>query len=369
MKETAGIKKSSSGGSAAIPNESYFTRKLLHWHHRENRREMPWKGIQDPYKIWLSEIILQQTRVAQGLNYYLRLLAAYPTIHQLAAAPDTEVMKLWEGLGYYSRCRNMLRTARILVQKHEGRFPASYEKLLELPGIGPYTAAAIASFAFRLPFAVVDGNVSRVLSRFFGIETAIDSTEGKHLFSDLANRLIDSREPGIYNQAIMDFGATVCMPQQPVCGLCPLEKKCTARQNGEVHRLPVKEKAVMKKIRWIAYFVFEFQGKWCVQERTAKDIWQNLFEFYAVETQGAVEWNPPVISEWLLQQGIRRFQLIQISDFYTQLLTHREIRAVFIRVKLSAIPPFLRNHRWVAIQKMKTLPFPRIINRWLEEGS
>ena len=368
MKEAPGTNKSSARGSKTIPNELYFIRKLLEWHHRDNRREMPWKGIHDPYKIWLSEIILQQTRVSQGLSYYLRILAAYPNIEKLATAPDAEVMKLWEGLGYYTRCRNMLRTARIVMTNYKGQFPASFEKLLELPGIGPYTAAAIASFAFRLPYAVVDGNVSRVLSRFFGIETPIDITNGKQLFAQLAGRLLDSHEPGVYNQAIMDFGATVCMPQQPICGLCPLEKKCTARQNGVVHRLPVKEKAVMKKIRWLAYFVFEYQGKWCVQERTGKDIWQNLFEFYAVETEGAMEWTQPVIVEWLQQQGIRRFQLNHISALYTQLLTHREIRAVFIRVKLSVIPHFLKNHRWIAVQKMKTLPFPRVINRWLDEG-
>jgi A/G-specific adenine glycosylase len=367
MKGAPGIKKISAGDPKALPNESYFTRKLLEWHHRDNRREMPWKGIRDPYKIWLSEIILQQTRVAQGLSYYLRLLTAYPDIQQLAAAPDAAVMKLWEGLGYYTRCRNMLRTARIVVTNYQGKLPASYEKLLELPGIGPYTAAAIASFAFRLPHAVVDGNVSRVLSRFFGIETPIDTTIGKQLFAQLANRLLDSREPGIYNQAIMDFGATVCMPQQPICGSCPLEKKCAARQNGAVHRLPVKEKAVTKKIRWVAYFVFEYQGKWCIQERTAKDIWQNLFEFYSVETEGAMEWSQPVIAEWLQQQGIRRFHLDHISALYTQLLTHREIRATFIRVKLTGIPQFLKNHRWMAVQKMKTLPFPRIINRWLDD--
>lgn len=368
MKGALRIKKSTAKGSPVKTTETYFTRRLLQWHHRENHREMPWKGIHDPYKIWLSEIILQQTRVSQGMSYYLRLLAAYPTIQQLAAAPDAEVMKLWEGLGYYTRCRNMLRTARIVVTNYQGKFPASYEKLLELPGIGPYTAAAIASFAFQLPYAVIDGNVNRVLSRFFDIDTPIDNTVGKQLFSQLASRLLDTREPGIYNQAIMDFGATVCMPQQPVCGLCPVEKKCAARQIGEVHRLPVKEKAVMKKIRWIAYFVFDYNGKWCVQERTAKDIWQNLFEFYAVETEGAMEWSQPVINEWLQQQGIRRFQLNHISSLYTQMLTHREIRAVFIRVKLAAMPQFLKKHRWIAVQKMKTLPFPRIINSWLDDS-
>ncbi|MFM7358516.1 MAG: A/G-specific adenine glycosylase [Sediminibacterium sp.] len=354
-------------GPPDYPNQRYFIQKLLLWHQNTNKREMPWKGITDPYKIWLSEIILQQTRVAQGLGYYERLLKAFPTLHDLATARDADVFKLWEGLGYYSRCRNMLRTARWVSEQYKGQFPASYEKLLELPGIGPYTAAAIASFAFQLPYAVVDGNVSRVLARFFGIEAPIDSSLGRKNFSELARQLLYTPEPGIYNQAIMDFGATVCMPQQPLCGICPLQKKCAARLQGQVHRLPVKEKAVTKKIRWMAFFIFEFQGKWCVRERTGKDIWQHLFEFYTVETEAAVEWNQPVIQQWLEQQGLHRFQLMGVSPLQTQLLTHREIRTVFIQVKLSRLPSFLNTYRWVDRRKITSLPFPRIVTRWLEE--
>jgi A/G-specific adenine glycosylase len=347
----------------------YFVKLLLLWHRRDNQREMPWKGIRDPYKIWLSEIILQQTRVAQGWNYYLTILKAYPTLQQLAAAKDADVFKLWEGLGYYSRCRNMLRTARILVKEYKAKFPASYEDLLALPGIGPYTAAAISSFAFQLPHAVVDGNVTRVLARFFGINTPIDSTSGKKSFTELANILLHKKEPGTYNQAIMDFGATVCLPQQPICGHCPLEKKCAARQQGRVYQLPVKEKAVMKKIRWFAYFIFEYQGKFFVRERTSKDIWQHLNEFYAVETEGAMEWSPAMVEEWLEQQGIRRYKIQQISDQQTQVLTHREIRAVFIQVKLYRTASFLASYRQMTLTELKSLPFPRIVTRWLEQNS
>ena len=192
---------------------------------------MPWKHEKDPYKIWLSEIILQQTRVEQGREYYNRFVHAYPTVEQLAVAKDDDVYKLWEGLGYYSRCKNLLHTAREIVNKYAGVFPKTYEEIIQLKGIGPYTAAAIASFAFQLPYAVLDGNVMRILSRYFGISTAIDSTEGKKELATLANSLLDTDAPGIYNQAIMDFGATICKPKQPVCTNCLLAENCTAFAN------------------------------------------------------------------------------------------------------------------------------------------
>lgn len=367
MSDRSGRKSSTSKCPPKPPNGDFFVKRLLHWHYHDNHRPMPWKGISDPYRIWLSEIILQQTRVAQGWNYYLRILAVYPSVQELAAADDADVYKLWEGLGYYTRCRNLLKTARLVVSQHGGNFPASYNELLALPGIGPYTAAAIASFAFRLPYAVVDGNVSRVLARFFGLDTAIDSTQGKKLFAELAQQLLAIKAPGDYNQAIMDFGATLCMPQQPICGSCPMEKKCAARHQGLVHHLPVKEKTTLRKIRWMAFFIFEYEGKWFVRERTEKDIWQNLFEFYAVETEAAMEWNQATVTEWLLQQGIRRFHLERVSGLQTQVLTHREVRAVFIQVRLQRLPGFLKTYRRVAAKKITTLPFPRIVTRWLEE--
>jgi A/G-specific adenine glycosylase len=368
MFDRSGKKSATTKRCPQPSNGDYFVKRLLLWHSRDNHRPMPWKGISDPYKIWLSEIILQQTRVAQGWNYYLRILAAYPTIQDMAAANDTDVYKLWEGLGYYTRCRNLLKTARLVVSIHGGKFPASYDALLALPGIGPYTAAAIASFAFQLPYAVVDGNVSRVLARFFGNETAIDSTQGKKLFAVLAQQLLAIKAPGEYNQAIMDFGATLCMPQQPLCGSCPMEKKCAARHQGRVHHLPVKEKTTLRKIRWMAFFVFEYEGNWFVRERTEQDIWQNLYEFYAVETESAMEWNQATVAEWMQQQGIRRFHLQRLSVLQTQVLTHREVRAVFIQVRLQSLPGFLKTYRRVPAKKITSLPFPRIVTRWLEEG-
>mgnify|MGYP003339694825 CR=1 FL=1 len=218
-------------------NYIIFTKQLIKWNRFKNKREMPWKFEKNPYKIWLSEIILQQTRVEQGMSYYLNFIRAYPTVHDLANAEDEAVMKLWEGLGYYSRCRNLLATARFISHNKKGNFPNSYEELVKLKGVGPYTAAAIASFAFQLPYAVVDGNVIRVLSRFFGIDKQANTNEGKKIFQQLAQEVLDKKNPGIYNQAIMDFGATVCKPAQPLCDECVMQNYCSAYQKDMVDEI------------------------------------------------------------------------------------------------------------------------------------
>ena len=197
-----------------------FSRILQKWNREKNTRQMPWKGEKDPYKIWLSEIILQQTRVEQGLNYYNNFIKTFPDVHKLAKAPEEKIFKLWEGLGYYTRCRNLIASARYISKELKGKFPDTYEEIKALKGVGPYTAAAISSFAFNLPHAVVDGNVFRVLARIFGISTPIDSTEGKKKFTELANKLLDKKQPGFYNQAIMDFGAVICKPAPCLQSLC-----------------------------------------------------------------------------------------------------------------------------------------------------
>ena len=219
-----------------------FTQILLNWHENENDRTMPWKGEKNPYKIWLSEIILQQTRVDQGMNYYLEFINKYPTVTDLALANDDDVFKLWEGLGYYSRCKNMLISARQIVNEYNGVFPADYDSILKLKGVGPYTAAAIASFAYDLPHAVLDGNVFRVLARYFGISTPIDGSEGKVYFAQLAKQLLHEGASASYNQAIMDFGATICTPKLPLCSVCVFNQQCEAFFNKKVQELPVKAK-------------------------------------------------------------------------------------------------------------------------------
>ncbi len=342
----------------------------MDWHHFQNKRKMPWKGEKDPYKIWLSEIILQQTRVEQGLSYYNRFVEKYPAIQQLAKAPDQEVFKLWEGLGYYNRCRNLLFTARLIVKEYKGIFPNQYENLLGLKGVGPYTAAAIASFAYNLPYAVVDGNVFRVLSRFFGIDTAIDSTAGKKIFSELANEVLDKQYPALFNQAIMDFGATVCKPMMPLCIECPARKHCTAYAAGKVNRLPVKEKTLQRKHRWFYYFLFEYRGTCLVNKRNDRDIWQHLFEFYLVETESAMVWDEGKVKEWLqAQYGIGDVERIDLSTVHTQQLTHQQIKGQYIHVKLSRKPAFLKHYQWQPLGRLKELPFPRFITQYLENNA
>jgi A/G-specific adenine glycosylase len=350
--------------------QQQFTCQLMQWNKEGSTRFLPWKGEQDPYKIWLSEIILQQTRAEQGLPYYQAFVQKYPNIAHLAQAPDTEVFKLWEGLGYYSRCRYLLTTARYIVDNLGGKFPVNYEDILSLKGIGPYTAAAISSFAYNLPHAVVDGNVFRVLARCFGIYTPTDSAEGRKFFTELANQLLDKEHPAIYNQAIMDFGATVCKPVNPLCNQCPEQYLCEAYLNGTINELPVKEKKLRKKMRWFTYFIFNVGNVTLVHQRTAKDIWQNLYEFYLVETDSITHWSKESLNTYLQNQfKIPGFDILYISPFLSQQLTHQTVKAQFIRVELPVIPPILQHYQWINKQQIAQLAFPKIINEYLQSES
>ena len=345
------------------------TTLLMDWHLNINNREMPWKGEKDPYKIWLSEVILQQTRVDQGMAYYEKFVLNFPTINDLAVAKDEDVFKLWEGLGYYNRCKNLLYTARIVVNNFAGKFPDKYEEILALKGVGPYTAAAIASFAFNKPFAVVDGNVFRVLSRLFAIATPIDSNEGKQQFATLAQEILDKDNPALYNQAIMDFGATVCMPVNPQCNSCQLQTVCKAYLEGVVNRLPIKEKILLKKNRWFYYFIIQHNNEVLVEKRIAKDIWENLFEFYLLESGEQMDWEESSVKEWLNQQlGVEKAEVISISSTQKQQLTHQQIRGQFISVKIDAIPNNLKHHQWLPTADLGKLAFPKFINHFLESA-
>jgi A/G-specific adenine glycosylase len=345
----------------------YFTKTLLRWNAIENNRPMPWKGEKDPYKIWLSEIILQQTRVEQGWDYYNRFVKTFPTIDKLAKAPENKVFKLWEGLGYYTRCKNLIATAKIITKEYKGKFPDKYADILNLKGIGPYTAAAISSFAFDLPYAVLDGNVFRVLSRFFGDNTAIDSTEGKKLFAILANELLDSKQPGIYNQALMDFGAVVCKPKLPVCKTCPLKSKCVANLKGIVEILPVKEKKIAQKNRWFYFVVAEFEDKILVRKRGAGDIWENLYEFILEEKPKLLEIDEvKKLSVLKNLPGKNAFTLEWVSKMYHQKLTHQTIYGQFVKIKLRQ-QPMLEGYQLVSKKKLSTLPFPKFITTYLKD--
>ncbi len=339
------------------------------WNDASNQRKMPWKGERDPYKIWLSEIILQQTRVAQGLAYYESFIAAYPTIVQLAAASDEAVFKLWEGLGYYSRCRNLLTTARYIAFELGGIFPTEYSAILQLKGVGPYTAAAIASFAFDLPHAVVDGNVYRVIARYFGIDLPTDSTAGKKYFNELAHQLLTVHHPAKYNQAIMDFGATVCKPAMPACGTCLLKKHCKALAIGSVNTLPIKSKTIQRKKRYFYYFIFQYKGCTAISQRMQKDIWHSLHEFYLMESSKLLNWNTITVKKWLEEQlGIVNHTLEKISEIQQQQLTHQQIKGQFIHVHLQQIPPTLQGLSWYGATELGKLAFPRFITAYFAQN-
>ncbi len=263
---------------------SNFSNKLISWY-LQNKRELPWRNTVNPYRIWLSEIMLQQTRVLQGLPYYLKFTEAYPKVEDLANAPEDEVLKLWQGLGYYSRARNLHATAKKVSEEMNGVFPKNYKDLLKLKGVGDYTASAIASISFNQPDAVVDGNVYRVLSRFFGISTPINTSAGQKEFKKLAQELIDRKQPGTFNQAIMEFGARYCVPQKPDCENCIFNDSCVAFQQKKVAELPIKIKAKPVKKRYFNYLVILAENERTIlKQRTGKGIWQKLYEFPLIET-------------------------------------------------------------------------------------
>lgn len=344
-----------------------FSGKLLKWNNQHNKRKMPWKGIKDPYKIWLSEIILQQTRVEQGLAYYNRFIQTYPTIHDLAKAPGDEVFKLWEGLGYYSRCRNLLVTASYISGELDGAFPNTYAEILNLKGIGPYTAAAIGSFAFDLPYAVVDGNVARVLARIFGIEVPFDSVGNKLIFQQLAQLLLDKKQPGEYNQAMMDFGATICKPASPLCVQCPFKKECFAYNHDLIDVFPLKKKKIDIKKRHFTYFLVNMDDNIAVVKREKKDIWRQLFEFYILETKSTLSKNQ-LIKLFCQENELdkTKFEILNFSPVFTQKLTHQHISCRFCEIKIHREMKNLNGFQWIKRPDLPNYPFPRIINQYLE---
>jgi len=347
---------------------SFFTISLLHWNRTVNNRKMPWKGEKDPYKVWLSEIILQQTRVEQGRDYYERFIQSFPTVTALAEAPDDAVFKLWEGLGYYTRCRNLLASARFIAYELKGIFPQTYEDILNLKGVGPYTAAAIASFAYGLPHAVIDGNVIRVISRIFGIAAPLKESGSAQIYKMLADELLDKSNPAEYNQAIMDFGALVCKPRQPLCVTCPLQTDCEAYRNGWVDQLPVKSAPLEKRKRYLHYLVFHYNGKVYCRKREGKDIWQNLFEFYLYESKKLLSArkleSTPFFTEML--QGIN-YRIHYISPVYKQQLTHQQLSGRFFEIIVDHKPAGMEGFIAIEENRISTLAMPRFILSYLHE--
>ncbi|MGQ0829470.1 MAG: A/G-specific adenine glycosylase, partial [Bacteroidota bacterium] len=294
----------------------HFSDKIIVWYNK-NKRDLPWRNTTDAYLIWLSEIILQQTRVDQGMNYYLKFAKEFPSVKHLAKANDEKVMKLWQGLGYYSRARNLHTTAKTITDKYQGKFPNKYADILSLKGVGEYTAAAIASFAFNKPHAVVDGNVYRVLARVFGIITPIDSTQGKKEFYQLANQLINKKEPAAHNQAIMELGAIQCKPVNPDCSVCVLNTMCFAYFKKRVTEFPVKSKTTKVRNRYFNYVVLHYKGTIAINKRGEKDIWTNLYDFPLIETAKEFKEEQFLRSaDWKKFIGKTKFTVRSVSSSY-----------------------------------------------------
>ncbi len=351
-----------------MKNKKFFFENLIKWDRNINKREMPWKGEKDPYKIWISEIILQQTRVQQGLDYYSRFIKTWPTVKKLAKAKEQEVYKLWEGLGYYSRCKNLIASAKYINDELSGRFPQKYHDILSLKGVGHYTAAAIASFAFNEPYAVVDGNVLRVLARFFGVDIPIDTAEGKKIFTKIANELIDKKNPAGYNQAIMDFGAVVCKPLVPLCSECPLMNKCIAFKKKLIPALPIKEKGIKIRKRFFNYLIIEIGKKFYINKRTKKDIWQNLYEFILIETDKLVSekefLKSPEFNSLFCEAD---FTINKISKTFNQKLTHQTITGKFFHITLQKPVKSLSQYKAVSAKEFSLLPLPKFIASYLQD--
>jgi A/G-specific adenine glycosylase len=343
----------------------WFTKRLLKWH-QENPIEMPWKNTTDPYAIWLSEVILQQTRVAQGLPYYVKILAAYPTVQHMANAPIDALLKLWQGLGYYSRARNLHETAKHVSKVLNGKFPNSYTTLLNLTGVGPYTAAAIASFCYNEKVAVVDGNVYRVLARIFGITTPIDSSIGKTEFQFLANQLISSQFPAAFNQAIMNYGSSVCMPLKPLCNSCVFNNKCVAFYNQNISLYPQKSKKLnIKKREFQFILIIDIHNNVIIEKRLANDIWKGLFQFPVFEGDTAT--NQLSLNDWLTTV-CKDWSLLHQSEELHQTLTHQKLTCKFYIYKCSKIHEgsIAGNQHLVTTNKLKEYAWPKVIATYLE---
>ncbi|MCB0400567.1 MAG: A/G-specific adenine glycosylase [Flavobacteriales bacterium] len=338
-----------------------FSEDLIHWYKR-HKRDLPWRNTTDPYVIWLSEIILQQTRVDQGIGYFHRFLERFPDVFQLAEAHEDDVLKLWQGLGYYSRARNLHATAQVIAQEYNGHFPGNYHDLLKLKGVGEYTAAAIASFAFREKQPVVDGNVYRVLSRVFGIDTPIDSSAGKKMFRQLAADLIPDQNPDTFNQAIMEFGALHCVPKSPDCEACIFLRECYAKQHQLTGELPKKAGKTKQRDRYFNYLVVMNRDHVYLHQRQGKDIWKGLHEFPLIETE-----TPVTDFEALLPLAPFHspMTLKSCSQTYKHILSHQRIFAVFWLVTIESSEPY-GDFKLIPIREINKYAVPKLIDNYIQ---
>lgn len=346
-------------------HNTYFSKNLISWY-LHNKRELPWRNTKDPYKIWLSEIILQQTRVAQGMPYYLKFIKTFPTVQALANAPENEVLKLWQGLGYYSRARNLHFSAKMVANEMGGKFPNTHKDLLKLKGVGDYTASAIASICYNIPEAVVDGNVYRVLSRISGVSIPINSTEGQRYFRNLAQQLIDTADPAAYNQAIIEFGALYCVPQNPDCANCIFRNSCQAFQKGIVSELPVKLKAKPVKKRYFNYIVvISNDTHLLLRQRKSKDIWHKLFEFPLIET--SAESSLDELKETSEYQVMNiNLNPISLSLYNERSLIHK-LSHQHIYTRFWIMETAIKKEEFIPVEQLKDYAVPVLIENFASE--
>lgn len=344
-----------------------FSKEIIKWY-LENKRDLPWRNTKNPYFIWISEVILQQTRVNQGRNYYDKFSNMFPDIFSLAEANEDKILKTWQGLGYYSRARNMHKAAKQIVQEHEGKFPDSYDTIIKLKGIGEYTASAIASIAYNHPHAVVDGNVYRVLSRIYNIETPINTTKGKKEFYALANEILDKKNPGIHNQAMMELGAMICTPQKPSCNNCCVQKYCYAFKTGKQLELPVKVKKATVRKRYFFYFFIHSNNQFIIHKRTVKDIWHGLYELPLIESAEKISAEDAIkLGKRNLLLEKQKFIVQDISPLYIHKLTHQTIYTHFIKIELKKInrPSIESSGKVIDYSDIQNHAFPILIINYL----
>mgnify|MGYP005844380773 CR=1 FL=1 len=350
-------------------DETNFSSTLLSWYDR-HKRDLPWRKTNNPYSVWLSEIILQQTRVNQGLSYYQKFLKHYPTVQHLAEAPQDKILKDWEGLGYYSRARNLHQAAQHIVKHHQGKFPNTYREILKLKGVGPYTAAAIASFSYGEVTPVIDGNVQRVLSRIWGIHLPVNEAAGQKAIQEKAEQLIDPQHPDIYNQAIMEFGALQCVPKNPHCGECPFGESCIAFRQKNVAQLPIKNKVKYNRKRYLHYFYLRKQKQICLSKRDDRGIWKGLYEWPCIE-EGSAQMGEAAVKEYFEAQnaGSLEENVLEKVTLKPHKLSHQTLYITIWVMQYSA--PIHRHlipaHSiWVNEEDIHKFAFPRPLRKFLD---
>ncbi len=346
-----------------------FSKNLLNWH-KTVKRALPWKKTRDAYKIWVSEIILQQTQVIQGIPYYKKFIKRFPNVKSLAVSELDEVLALWTGLGYYSRARNMHKAAKAIMERHHGKFPDTFEDILALPGVGEYTASAISSFAFNNPYAVVDANVIRVLARYYCLEQEVHQTEVLKDIKIRAFRLLDKKAPAEYNQAIMDFGALICKPKEPNCEDCVMENSCLGRKAGIAKELPRKKIKKPRRERFFHYMELCYKDKIMARQRTDNDIWNTLYELPYIETQSKrrlpLKRIETFLKEHIGPMEIAEFQKLELG--YKQTLSHQYIHGVFYRLQIKGqMPPFKATYLHVSRKKLQKMAIPKIIDWYIRQ--